>query len=460
MADDNNIKHFTAADIEKYHKGLLSSKERNAMEKAALDDPFLADALEGYQMAGAQVVADIDELKSRLNERTAGNKVVAIQTSRRNAFTWWKVAAMIILIGGAGFLTYRLAFVNNKKQDIAKLEYENKAQSPVTKDTLESNLSGLLSEQSFSATTKEKILTTEGTGIQKTEIVKVSAGDGNANLVPEAKTDNLSIKELKKESEITSISSPSKPAVDKLEMKSSGVSSEQDADKDGVSNESEKQKLEIAYQNKPVTTAGKNNELLRNNYFRGRVTDSVNNPLPFANITNVHNNAGTYADVNGYFTLSAPDSVIDVRVSSVGFENNNIQLRNRTDMNQVVLEEGRNGLSEVVIVNNSSTSDRSKGTPIVSEKLKKPEPADGWNNYNTYLINNLRIPGEKRIKNTDDFVEISFDVNKNGRPVNIKVEKSLCKPCDEEAVRLVKEGPKWEKGGKSIRPRVAVPFND
>ena len=53
MANDNNIKKFTASDIEKYHKGQLSAKERHDLEKAALDDPFLADALEGYSTAGS-----------------------------------------------------------------------------------------------------------------------------------------------------------------------------------------------------------------------------------------------------------------------------------------------------------------------------------------------------------------------------------------------------------------------
>ena len=40
MGTDNNIKNFTSADIEKYHKGLLSFKERHELEKAALEDPL------------------------------------------------------------------------------------------------------------------------------------------------------------------------------------------------------------------------------------------------------------------------------------------------------------------------------------------------------------------------------------------------------------------------------------
>jgi hypothetical protein len=74
MASDNNIKNFTAVDIEKYHKGLLSAKEMHDLEKAALDDPFLADALEGYAVAGVNAEADINELKKDLGKELMAPK--------------------------------------------------------------------------------------------------------------------------------------------------------------------------------------------------------------------------------------------------------------------------------------------------------------------------------------------------------------------------------------------------
>ena len=78
MANDNNIKKFTAIDIEKYHKGLLSPKEMHDLEKAALEDPFLADALEGYAVTGVNAEADIAELKKRLAEKTGQAKVIPL----------------------------------------------------------------------------------------------------------------------------------------------------------------------------------------------------------------------------------------------------------------------------------------------------------------------------------------------------------------------------------------------
>ena len=52
---------------------------------------------------------------------------------------------------------------------------------------------------------------------------------------------------------------------------------------------------------------------------------------------------------------------------------------------------------------------------------------------------------------------LSFDVDDNGIPRNIRVEKSLCASCDEEAIRLLKEGPKWEKK-KNKKGKVKIRF--
>ena len=41
---------YTAADFERYHSGKMSAGEMHALEKAAMEDPFLADALEGGQL--------------------------------------------------------------------------------------------------------------------------------------------------------------------------------------------------------------------------------------------------------------------------------------------------------------------------------------------------------------------------------------------------------------------------
>jgi TonB family protein len=93
-------------------------------------------------------------------------------------------------------------------------------------------------------------------------------------------------------------------------------------------------------------------------------------------------------------------------------------------------------------------------------KLEEPEPADGWTNYDTYLANNINVPDDLRIGQDKAHVDLSFEVNENGDPINIRVEKSLCQKCDEEAMRLVKQGPKWKKKTKKVkRITIRVPFD-
>lgn len=103
----NYKKQFTTEDIERYHAGTMSVEERHALEKAALEDPFLSDALEGYVYTTTPV-EDIAKLKKRLEEKTNKRKVVPFYTQ-----TWFKIAALVLIIAGSGWILYTTTFRNN-----------------------------------------------------------------------------------------------------------------------------------------------------------------------------------------------------------------------------------------------------------------------------------------------------------------------------------------------------------
>ena len=68
-------KNFTAKDIEMYHKGQLTPAEMHAMEKAALDDPMLADALEGFSLIESTAIEpSLLDLQERLTQRISQNE--------------------------------------------------------------------------------------------------------------------------------------------------------------------------------------------------------------------------------------------------------------------------------------------------------------------------------------------------------------------------------------------------
>src|SRR5690348_3886263 len=103
MTQSSKNNGFTAEDIRRYHEGTLSPAERHALEKAALDDPFLEDALAGYAYT-ADPAGDLASIRNRLEERLAKRKVVPLY-----ARSWMKIAAMVLVIAGSGWLVYRLS---------------------------------------------------------------------------------------------------------------------------------------------------------------------------------------------------------------------------------------------------------------------------------------------------------------------------------------------------------------
>jgi CarboxypepD_reg-like domain/Gram-negative bacterial TonB protein C-terminal len=482
MANDTNIKSFTAGDIEKYHKGQLSAKEMHAIEKAALDDPFLADALEGYLTPGTDIDADITELKNRLAARTESAKVIPLQTDtdRKRSFIWLRIAVMIVLIAGAGWLTYALLF-KPKTNDLATLSQKKESSVPIVKKQSDS-VTNTLPQTDKTESLNESVASSNTSG-----------ADNGQSTVKEKTTDFKAGIEESKRSKAMSADSAKRNLVlndDKQEVVSSGKKEENKApelkalaNKDRNPNKEDtitsyvigsgerKKVVANAYQELAAQAKTKNfgsldneskkaDDVYRNpNYFRGRVTDANNNALPFANIINTRDNVGTYSDAKGYFALVSPDSVMNVQVKVVGFENRKLNLQNNVATNQVTMQEDKGVATKIVDTSKRNYASRRRDANMTFEE---PEPADGWRYYDSYLANNLNIPETLDTKKNegDDVVEVSFEVNKNGEPVNLKIEKSLCDKCDKEAIRLIKEGPKWKrKAKKGKRTTISVPFN-
>jgi len=101
--DHKHTGTYTAADIERYLNGQMTAAEKHALEKAALEDPFLAEAMEGYAgIPDLPLQPDIQGLKQRLQERNAGNKVIPVRKYR----IWWSAAAAVLLVAGTATTWY------------------------------------------------------------------------------------------------------------------------------------------------------------------------------------------------------------------------------------------------------------------------------------------------------------------------------------------------------------------
>jgi TonB family protein len=160
---------------------------------------------------------------------------------------------------------------------------------------------------------------------------------------------------------------------------------------------------------------------------------------------------GTYTDIRGNFNLVSSDSILNVQIRSLGYDAANYKLvPSNTPSTDLVLKEAE--MKETIVQNRKVVSSVSR-----KDSAEIQEPEVGWGYYNTYVANNIKIPEKVRPKNTRSDVELSFDVDNTGTPVNIKVTRSSqCKECDNEAIRLLKEGPKWKRKGKRSKATVSI----
>ncbi len=473
MANGPTIKNYSAADIEKYQQGLLSPAEMHALEKAALEDPFLADAMEGYAHAGAALQTDLDDLKKRLAQRMEEKtKVIPMGGAGRSSFPWMRAAAMIGVLAGAGTLAYLFMFRNNVKE-IAQVKQDKISPATNVADSAKNSTTPII------AGTDTLVASGNTTYYKNTEIKPgtLNSISDSSTLVSKDKVSGLFESDRQTaDAELVVVNDKPEDLAKSAKRISAELEKKQtDAAKKEESNDlaftttvpaSGKGAPTAATQAKAKAIApapARNLEetnFYKTNIFRGRVTDGMNFGVPFAKVINTDDNVGTYTDARGYFNLTSPDSVLNVQVRSIGYENNVIQLKNNLPSNQVVLQNDSRSLNAFVINNQRPNASRRADNNNI--KLEEPVPADGWENYDTYLSNNLVMPEEYRTKpNTTGTtaVEVSFEVDAKGEPVNIRVEKSLCDNCDKEAIRLIQEGPKWKRNARNGRTTVTIPFN-
>lgn len=98
------------------------------------------------------------------------------------------------------------------------------------------------------------------------------------------------------------------------------------------------------------------------------------------------------------------------------------------------------------------------GRQAITERT--PIPVRGIGDFHTYLSTRRRIPAQEPPIGK---VILQFRVNTDSTLSRLRVVKGLGKPYDDEALRLVREGPRWLpalRNGKPVsrKTRVEIPF--
>ncbi|MGF2414144.1 carboxypeptidase-like regulatory domain-containing protein [Ferruginibacter sp.] len=469
MIDKENNIIYTAQDIAQYHAGQLTPLQMHAMEKAALDDDFLAEAIEGYGGVKQDNWKDqLAALKDRFESNTQLVKVITLP--KRNNNNWKKLAAAVLLIGTTATISYLLTNKKETSQIAQTVKTETITDSAATtpNDVTTETATITQAPQGNLNTTETKSVDIAVEDVKKKDLAsvtetiqpdsnfiykpgkEVAAVTAKKYEVKETASDNDVVATKTNNTIVTTNAAP-------VSVYNNNAANANPAFRKAANNQAE---YEAFAKDKNVALQ-KQHEQQLTRYFTAQVLGTDNTPLPFANISVKSENFGTYADVKGNFRLVSSDSIVTVEVKAAGYEPQFYTLQSFIAQNKIMLkEEDATARYKAVTVNPATAKSKpSRRATLLKDSVVNVEPADGWDNYNTYVNNNIEIPDDILDKNLHGQVEISFDVKPNGTITNIKVDKSLCNNCDEAAKRLLEQGPQWKtKNGKKGKGKITVQF--
>ena len=408
--NNGHIKNYSAEDIQKYLLGELSAAEMHALEKAAMDDPLLSDALEGMQKTflhkGRDLFeADLNELKQKIKERVSGKKkTIAMQLKR----TWWRAIAAVIILGGAGSLLFHYLLPFSKPvQNISDIQPKSippsnsiiKPPSPAVKKALEPPIIKSRSMAKAETITENK---KSRPSSQMPEKLGLSGAGQTAS-----NPDKNSLRNLKKN------------IPDSIILHKTNNNGFEDK------------------------VAGVTIERSNSNYFKGKVVDANQQPLVGASIQVINDKTSTLTDNNGLFSLntSRQDSVMEVKVTTAGFQPVSAAINDITS-NIIQLNPAHNNLDETALAYAAKKKDAGSRLGIEpGSAFHQSSPAGGWAAYEKYLDKNKKIATLDSLLKGDEI--LSFIIDKKGDISSFSFQKSLSPAHDAEAMRLVRQGPRW-----------------
>jgi len=160
-------------------------------------------------------------------------------------------------------------------------------------------------------------------------------------------------------------------------------------------------------------------------------------PLPGVNIVVKGTTTGTVTDMQGAYKIVSDIQQPTLVYSFIGLQTEEVKVTDQKEIT-VNLQTDVSQLSEVVVTGYSPLKDLDH-EPVI----RLAEPEGGRRAYDKYLKSGLQYPQEAIDNKIKGRVTIQFTVATDGSLSEFSVLRGLGYGCDEEVIRLVKEGPKW-----------------
>ena len=274
-----------------YIRGLRKGKEAHRLEKESMKDPFLADAMDGYNQVEGNHEQRIEQLRIQISARS---------TKKRNTYAIiWSVAACLVI--GFGISSYFLFLKETPEPVIPIIPQKEIALVPTKTKTDSTPISPVSMKQAD----KKDIIAKSRTTISKP---------------PSAPITTMPMEEETSDQMVA--------ATDEEVIMTTGAS-----DPESV------KKMRIA----------KMAVIPTNDIIKGKVTDQKGEPLIGASVMYKGTNIGTVTDVNGEFSLLKKAENKQLTAQYIGYDPVEVPVDTSRTM-LIAMNEDQKGLSEVVVV--------------------------------------------------------------------------------------------------------------
>lgn len=167
----------------------------------------------------------------------------------------------------------------------------------------------------------------------------------------------------------------------------------------------------------------------------GQVSSENGDPLPDVVVAVPDRDLRTRTNEAGQYFLTIDSNVHRLTFNAPGFDQQ-IKLIGQADTLDVVL----------AFPLTEEQSDEAAMPKAQKAEAPAPEatPIGGFEELERYLRRNLRYPAAAREQGIEGTVRLQFTIRNDGKPSDFKILDSPSPAFDEESIRLLREGPRWE----------------
>jgi TonB family protein len=411
--------------LRQWLRGDARYKDEQQLDQLAADDPFLADALEGLRRLP----------EGGHEQRVASLKARVRAYSREKRSGWFYLPRIAAAVAAVVLLAVGLWYLNPGQRsapELAMNSADEAALTPAKSEKLPA-ASGpqSISGESAAPSASERAAAPSRSGPADYPVPKPQVPQFAEEAPPHDLNDALPIQEISPAA--AAKPSPSAPALPPPAPLTA-------------------RQLDLAATTPPSPT----------NLVTGRITDETGNPLFGATILLPGTNRGTVTDFYGNFQLPLDnEGQQPLEVSYTGYAPARLSAK-AGDSIEVQLSHQEMAMQEVtVIADKKMMPKRTRAAETAPAKAltapsPSPSPLDGFKPLDDYLRRSLQYPAAALENGIEGPVELDFLIAPDGQPTDFKVLRSPGYGCSEEAIRLLREGPKWGPAGQ--RAQYVVEF--